>query len=62
MLAGSQHARTARWVSCYAEGAAGEVVALFGSSQRLEIAVVNGNAAKTLGADIGDRVDVSWER
>lgn len=32
-------------VRCYADRAAGQVVALFGSSGRLEIAIVNGNAA-----------------
>jgi len=33
----------------FAEGAPGELVALVGSSGHLEIAVTNGNAARTLG-------------
>jgi S-adenosylmethionine hydrolase len=42
----------------YAEGASGSLIALVGSSNRLELAVCNGNAARTLGVGIGDSVKV----
>lgn len=42
----------------YADVAIGALVALIGSSDHLEIAVRNGNAAQTLGAGIGDVVRV----
>lgn len=42
----------------YADVAIGALVALIGSSDHLEIAVRNGNAAQTLGAGIGDIVRV----
>lgn len=42
----------------YADVAVGALVALIGSSDRLEIAVRNGSAAQTLGAGIGDTVRV----
>lgn len=45
---------------CYADRPAGECVALIGSSGRLEIAVVNGDAARRLGADVGEDVTVRW--
>jgi S-adenosylmethionine hydrolase len=44
------------WVACYAEAAPQTLVALFGSSNRLEIAVTNGNAAQQLEAHDGDAV------
>lgn len=44
----------------YAAAAAGTVVSLFGSSRRLEIAVVDGNAAKVLSASTGDEVVLRW--
>ena len=47
-------------VRCYADGREGECVALFGSSDRLEIAVVNGHAAKHLRADLGQTVTVRF--
>ncbi len=50
----------ATWVSTYSEAAPGECVALMGSSGRLEVAVVNGNAARQLPAAIGDVVVVHW--
>ncbi len=40
-------------VRCYADRSDGECVALFGSADRLEIAVVNGDAARHLGAGVG---------
>jgi S-adenosylmethionine hydrolase len=42
----------------YADGAIGALIALIGSSDHLELAVRNGNAAKTLGVGIGDTVRV----
>ncbi len=48
-------------VPTYGAAAPGETVALFGSSDRMEIAVVNGNAARELKADVGQVLRVSWE-
>jgi S-adenosylmethionine hydrolase len=45
-------------VRCYADGSSGECVALFGSSNRLELAIVNGSAEKELHADVGQIVVV----
>jgi S-adenosyl-L-methionine hydrolase (adenosine-forming) len=45
--------RAARFVRTFGEGAAGEVLALIGSSGRLEIAVREGNAAELLGLERG---------
>jgi hypothetical protein len=42
----------------YADGALGELIALIGSSDHLELAVRNGSAAKRLGVGIGDQVKV----
>ena len=36
------------WIETYGRGAAGELVALFGSADRLELAVCNGSAAERL--------------
>jgi S-adenosylmethionine hydrolase len=47
-----------RLVATYAEAAAGEVCALFGSTDRLEIAVTGGSAAAHFGAGPGSRVAV----
>lgn len=47
-------------VRCYADGREGDCVALFGSSDRLEIAVVNGHAAKHLRVDLGQTVSVRF--
>jgi S-adenosylmethionine hydrolase len=44
----------------YGAAPPGELVALFGSQGRLEVAVVNGNAAEQLRAKVGDAVRVSW--
>ena len=41
---------------CYGHRTAGELVALFGSSDRLEIAVVSGNAAELLGNGLGEQI------
>ncbi|NMC19160.1 MAG: SAM-dependent chlorinase/fluorinase [Thermogutta sp.] len=48
------------WVNTYAERPAGTRVVLFGSSDYLEIAVVQGNAAAELGAGPGTPVRVQW--
>jgi hypothetical protein len=45
-------------VSTYGQRAAGELVALIGSTQQLEIAVVQGNASQRLGVELGDPVQV----
>jgi S-adenosylmethionine hydrolase len=45
-------------VSTYGRLPIGSLIALFGSSGKLEIAVVNGNAARQLGAEVGDAVSV----
>lgn len=45
----------------YGERVAGETVALVGSSELLEIAVVNGNAAQTLGMRAGDPIQIEWQ-
>ena len=45
-------------VRTYGEAAEGSLVALFGSTDRLEIAIVGGNAAKTLGVGRGAPVRV----
>ncbi|MEN9934470.1 MAG: hypothetical protein RLZZ387_1049 [Chloroflexota bacterium] len=42
----------------YAEGTPGSLLALLGSSGRLELAVCNGSAARTLGVGMGDTVKV----
>jgi S-adenosylmethionine hydrolase len=42
----------------YADGPIGALIALIGSSDHLELAVRNGNAAQTLGVGIGDTVRV----
>ncbi len=49
-------------VKTYAERPAGSLVAVIGSGGFLELAQVNGNAALTLGARVGDAVTVFWER
>ncbi len=47
-------------VETYGQAEPGVTVALFGSNDRLEIAITNGNAARTLGHGVGDRVIVRW--
>jgi hypothetical protein len=46
-------------VQAYGEGASGELVALFDSSDLLSIALVNGSAAQMLQAEIGDPLEVT---
>jgi S-adenosylmethionine hydrolase len=49
---------TERWVRTYGEAAAGYLVALIGSTGMLELAVVNGNAARQLSLAVGEPVQV----
>lgn len=44
----------------YADGHIGALIALFGSSERLELAVRNGSAARLLGVGVGDAVKI-WK-
>lgn len=44
----------------YGDHAPGTPLALFGSSTRLELACVNGSAARHFAAHSGDRVEVNW--
>jgi hypothetical protein len=46
------------WARTYGESEPGALVALIGSSRRLEIAVVNGSAAIRLGVGVGEPVEV----
>lgn len=50
--------REAPMVRTYGEALPGALVALIGSSDRLELAVVDGNAAKTLNLGVGQAVTV----
>lgn len=43
-------------VQYYAQGTAGELVALIGSNLQLDVCLVNGSAAQQLGAGVGDEV------
>lgn len=47
-----------KFVHTYAQGAAGEPIALIGSGGYLEICIAKGNAARTLGATRGSEVSV----
>jgi S-adenosylmethionine hydrolase len=51
--------RIERWVRTYAEASPGELVTLISSSGHLEIAQVQGNAARVLSAHRGTPVEVS---
>jgi len=52
--------RAVAHVRCYAQGHPGTLASLIGSSDRLEVAVIGGNAAAALGAAVGDPVTVAW--
>jgi S-adenosylmethionine hydrolase len=52
------NAQVSKVVQTFAEGAAGEVVGLIGSSGYLEISVNKGNASRTLGVGRGAEVTV----
>ncbi len=45
----------------YAERPRGTLIALIGSSGRLELAIVGDNAAERLGIQVGTPVIVAWE-
>jgi len=47
-------------VKTFGERLPGELAALFGSTGNLIVSVVNGSAAETLGAKVGDRFEVEW--
>jgi S-adenosylmethionine hydrolase len=47
-------------VRTYSDAQPGETVALIGSSGLLEVAIVQGNAARHLPLGVGDRVNVCW--
>jgi hypothetical protein len=47
-------------VRTYAEAPPGQPIVLFGSSGRLEIAIVAGNAARVLDARVGEEIVVNW--
>jgi S-adenosyl-L-methionine hydrolase (adenosine-forming) len=49
-----------RWVRTYSDAAPDELVCLFSSDGFVEIAVVNGDAARRLRAMVGMRVDVRF--
>lgn len=48
------------FVHAYGDQSDSSLVALIGSSGQLEVAVVSGNAAQTLGAHVGDAVAIGW--
>jgi S-adenosylmethionine hydrolase len=50
------------WVRTYSDAEPGTLVALSSSTERLEIAVVQGSAAKRLRAGVGAAVRVRWGR
>ena len=70
MVSGIPDPRMARLTCCgfqiegiqrtYGEQPHGELIAIIGSSDRLEIAVVNGSAEQKTGAAIGTPVDIAW--
>ena len=63
ILVGKQTLRHGfRWVRTYGEAATGSLVALIGSMDRLEIAVVHGSAATRLTAGVGTSVIIGWEQ
>jgi S-adenosylmethionine hydrolase len=45
----------------YGEQASGTLVAVIGSSGRLELAIVRDNAARRLGVGVGSPVTLAWE-
>jgi S-adenosylmethionine hydrolase len=51
-----------RWVKSYGHAEPGKLVALIGSNGRLEVAVVNGSAARQLGVGVGAVVNVERAR
>jgi len=62
LMVGKQWRKRIAVVNAYAEAAPGDVVALSSSDGRLEIAVVQGSAAKVLSASVGTPVTVGFPR
>jgi S-adenosylmethionine hydrolase len=60
LCVGKQSRKRFRWVRNYAEASPGTVVALASSNGMLEVAVVQGNAARKLKASVGTPVTVGW--
>jgi S-adenosylmethionine hydrolase len=50
-----------RWVRTYSEAQPGELVSLFSSDGFLEVAAVNGNAARRLNVEVGSAVELEWD-
>jgi len=50
------------WIRSYAEAKSGRIAALISSDDRLEVAVVNGNAARRLNARVGTSLAVGFAR
>jgi S-adenosylmethionine hydrolase len=56
----SQTNQVVPFVATYADRPADQVVILVGSSERLEIAVVNGSASRQLGLAPGSQISLQW--
>jgi S-adenosylmethionine hydrolase len=61
-LSGAKERKITRWVRTYGEANVNDLVALISSTGTLEIARVQGNAARLLGAGVGDAVAARWSR
>jgi S-adenosylmethionine hydrolase len=61
-LSGTKEHKFTQWVRTYGEAHADDLVLLISSAGTLEIARVQGNAARLLGAGVGDAVAVRWSR
>jgi S-adenosyl-L-methionine hydrolase (adenosine-forming) len=60
LVVGKRALRQFHWVKNYAEASPGELVALISSEGWLEIAIVQGHAARKLGARVGTLVSVGF--
>lgn len=61
-LSGAKEHRITQWVRTYGEANINDLVTLTSSAGTLEIARVQGNAARLLGVGVGEPVTVSWSR
>ena len=61
VVVGEADAEPVRWVRTYSDAGAGELVVLTSSDGFVEFAVVNGNAARRLGAGVGTAVELHLE-
>jgi S-adenosylmethionine hydrolase len=59
-MVGKENYNHFRWVKSYSEAQAGNLVALISSQGLLEVAVVGGNAAAKLKAEVGTPVTIGW--